>query len=135
MNQSSLHDYCLQTMGITQWQKRIPKPAIENVIFIDAALNSEQEQLMTKILQALKWPASVSTIQVVSPNESKETLLLRIKEKQPKRCLFFGEGYRKMLGDVGFNHIQIAIVPSLQEMLINQAAKKQAWKIMQIFVS
>ncbi len=131
---SSVRDYCLQTMGITQWQVReseshsIQKPYM---LWIDEEINHQKNELIGRMLQALKWPQALTHIEVCNKQTDSTFFFERVKTFQVKKALIFGEPFSIQCNS---SQIAIAIVPTLTELMANPTAKKKAWAIMQALV-
>lgn len=136
MSMNSLQDYCLAAMGIVQWQRQ---DAVSNIstcefmLIVDEALNDEKNQLIERMLLALKWSKNLCQIAAFEP----EDFAKKLNEIQPKKVLVFGENIIKSLGfsttqnPFTLQSAEIAILPSLNELLVNVELKKQAWQVMQ----
>jgi DNA polymerase III psi subunit len=133
---NSLQDYCLAVMGIVQWQRQ---DAVSNIstcefmLIVDEALNDEKNQLIERMLLALKWSKNFCQITAFQS----EDFAKKLNEIQPKKVLVFGENIIKSLGlstaqnPFTLQSAEIAILPSLNELLVNVGLKKQAWQVMQ----
>jgi len=117
---NDLQRYCLQTMGITQWSKRLSQKNADYVIFSDTPIDIEKEKLLERILQALKWPKEKVAIHYGALPIDAEI------ENQKILCFGTFENFTP--------HNNRILLPSLHDLLQNQDAKKQAWKLMQTFV-
>ncbi len=122
---SALQDYCLQVMGITQWQLKtndnsLPKPFL---LLLDETLDDEKNQLLTRLVQAMNWQGR-ERIESVHSDSIQEKIALA------QKVVVFGEAISKQF----INHSCVVIIPSVAEMLKNVDAKKRAWGILKGFM-
>ncbi len=136
MGMNSLQDYCLAVMGIVQWQRQdavVDVDTREFMLFIDETLNDEKNHLLERMLLALKWPKNLCQIEVFQSQDFAK----RLNEIQPKKVLVFGDNLIKAFGQsttqnpFTLQSVEIAILPSLHELLVNAGLKKHAWQVMQ----
>lgn len=136
MSMTSLQDYCLAAMGIVQWQRQDAVWDVntcEFMLLVDETLNEEKNQLIDRMLLALKWPKNLCQIEVGQSQD----FVKKLNEIQPKKVLIFGDSLIRTLGlsttqnPFTLQSVEIAILPSLQELLVNAGLKKHAWQVMQ----
>jgi DNA polymerase III psi subunit len=123
MTKQDLHQYCLEMMGITQWQSRATQLTCEYLILMDLPLDASTQALLDKIITALNWPKEKTCIKYLTKIET-------LPEQQSKKILIFGEQLGKLLSE-HFNLNQTAVVPSLSIINTDPQAKKTAWQLMQ----
>lgn len=124
---TTLQNYCLQVMGITQWQLRSnteessEKPYL---LLLDEALTDEKNQLLARLLQAMQWQG-LSRIECVQANDN-----IHEKISKAQKVVIFGQNLAKQVAQSNV----IVSIPSVQEMLENVDAKKRAWGILKVFM-
>ncbi len=126
---SLLQDYCLDLMGITQWQSKAnmvdPKPYL---LLLNENLSEEKNQLLTRLIQALKWPLQNTHIEVIA-NWHYANIEALIDKYQVQKLVVFNEQF-----DFEAKGIAYVAIPSVSEMLNNIEAKKRAWAVLQKLV-
>lgn len=135
MNKLTLQHYCLKEMGITRWQTRSASKGIAFSYLIvicesellNGNLPNEQQQLLERMLQALKWPLFACKI-VFSPLNVDESWLLQ------QMALFKVEKVLLFSVTLPLTDIPFAYLPSLNILLTDKIAKKQAWQAMQALI-
>lgn len=134
-NRTALQNYCLEAMGITRWVDRTKLNSLVTcLIMIDlqekegfSELSSDKQQLLERMLQALKWPHNAMKIIFIA---HQQVALEEYTQKyQPQKMLLFN-----IPNTLETQDIQVAVLPSLGDLLSSPAAKKQAWKVMQPLV-
>lgn len=107
----TLQSEYLALLGITEWEKRQAHSGF--MVMIDEPgvatfdkLDSQKQQLLTKMLAALHWPLQ-------------ETQLFFEPKVEEGASLQFAKGEKKI------------VLPSLTVLLKDRAAKRQAWQLMQ----
>lgn len=145
MNITQRKQYCLQIMGITTWQMR---QAVERVgakypylLIIGETLNSEGQQLVSRMLQALSWPSEETRIEKLEDiHQVTAFFYQRIREIQPEKILLYGHALSQKLVSLPANphvlsiddrRISMGVLPTIQELLRDVSAKKRAWQVMQ----
>ncbi len=122
-----LQNYCLQVMGITQWQLRnhteesSEKPYL---LLLDETLTDEKNQLLARLLQAMQWQGK-ARIECVQANEHIQDKIANVQ-----KIVVFGQNLAKQVAQSDV----IVSIPSVQEMLANVDAKKRAWNILKVFM-
>jgi hypothetical protein len=121
-----LKQYCLQTMGITQWQRK----TWDYFVVVDVDIDNDKRQLLQRIMQALKWPANRTKTEVIKDHpDAAAYFSLRLNKLLPKKVLLFSPGLSAAYA--GENPaINVALLPTLTA-LGDINVKKQAWKVMQ----
>jgi len=134
MKISTLKQFCLNVMGITRWHR------VSYLLCIDARdknLTEDKKQLINRILEALKWPRA-KTKCVAMPCEGRERvnqlLNQHIQKMGIEKVLIFGKNFQSQI-ETAHHAIPIVMVPSLNELIKDKAAKKQAWVEMQSFLN
>ena len=127
---SLLQEYCLGVMGITQWQlksemKEQPKPYL---LLLSEPLTEEKKQLLSRLIQALKWPQEMIQIEVLT-SWARETIETMVQKYQVQKLVIFNE----QINFSSKNSASVAIA-SVEEMLKNVEAKKRAWRKLQSLI-
>lgn len=120
---SALQDYCLQVMGITQWQLKtndnsLPKPFL---LLLDETLDDQKNQLLTRLVQAMNWQGRESI-------ESVHSDTIQDKIASAQKVVVFGEALAQKLNIKQENNL--VVVPLISQMLKDLEAKKRAWGIL-----
>lgn len=120
-NKAALQDYCLQTMGITQWQLRSHSQQVsaQAVIIIEPPLLPEEKQLLERILHALGWPVTTPVM---------DRFTFNALNTPSEKALVFGED---LATTITVKSNIFVVVPALAVLLQDRNAKKQAWDKMQ----
>lgn len=137
----ALKNYCLQTMGITTWQRRERSlPSYDYLLLLEVnemesdgtTLSGIKLQLIERILQALHWPLEKTRIEFINKTESmNKAFEQKISLFKPKKVLLFSPDIGSQLATELTNlSLPTAVLPVLKGLLANQAEKKHAWQLM-----
>lgn len=148
MDKAALQQYCLQAMGITQWKERTalaPQsfPYLLGVEHTEVGLTLEKQQLIERLLQALRWPMEQVFTYLIPIDHFPEAFYQKIAELQSEKVILFGCALAKRLNldqnaaviELTKPHLfSVAIVSSLDELLQDKEAKRRTWQMLQPFV-
>lgn len=116
---------CLAKMGITLYERKID-PSKVHWICIDETLTEPKRQLLSRMLIALRWPAEQC---VTFQKEA-----IRKQQGDPISGIILSDKPDPTFDDLLDRYQQIIQIPSLQTLLVDVGAKKQAWQKMQILL-
>lgn len=130
-------------MGITLYKRR--SLLCDYLLCINAIspeIDSDKNGLLERMCQALHWPldATQRVILIGSVQEKNTLFWDKITEYQPKKILLFCDAAENSFVDATHNPMRlpgtgracvVGLLPSVEQLLRDPAAKKQAWKIMQ----
>jgi len=123
MNLSALQLYCLKEMQIPIWQYQ----RCRFFVYLEEERQSYSEAertLLSKILQAIKWPESAVEYKKIPVNNSLNEII-----NVEQAILIFSD---HLINEI--MHPKTVIIPSLSSMLKQPKLKKQAWQKMQVFL-
>lgn len=138
MDKAALQHYCLEKMGIHQWQRRSLKR--HYCLLVVNKEEEEDQQLIERILQALDWPASPTIVWMdFDDRESAQLFKQKVEEDAPEKVLVFGFRFAEQLGlsyqsnpaVFGAGKTLVAALPCLNSLKKDPILKKEAWRVMQ----
>lgn len=124
MNLSELQKLCLQTMGITVFETR-QSVVYDYLVCIEESRTPEKQQLLTRMLAALRW--SVEQCEIVW-SASAATIEQKVAGSACKKAIIFSE--RETASTPS-----LVVLPSLNTLLTDLSAKKAAWQKMQPLIN
>jgi len=139
-NETTLKNYCLEMMGITQWQRRTLSKALhcDYLILLDLKSHSlplanDLKQMLDRIVQALDWPTETIIDALASELSRLPTQIeQKVQQYQAKKIMLFTSLSNTSLDAITQTFV---IVPSLSTLLQDKVAKKQAWEKMQSLIN
>ncbi|MGD9592472.1 MAG: DNA polymerase III subunit psi [Candidatus Berkiella sp.] len=124
---TTLQEYCLHKMGITQWQLKRDNPTLKPyLLLLDETLDDAKKQLLQRLLQALKWEGKANIVTVFENGD------IAPKIASAQKVVLFGQdlAQRNIV-----NQSHVVAVPSISQMLANVDAKKQAWAVLKKLIN
>ncbi|MBS0287299.1 MAG: hypothetical protein JSR17_08390 [Proteobacteria bacterium] len=119
---TDLQDYCLEVMGITQWQLRQK----QYLFLLTETLDEEKNQLLVRLMLAMKWDKALTSIKVIATPVNQDKLKAIISQAQ--KVVLFGQELSNLVTEC---RDTLVCIPAVSEMLVHAQAKKKAWQILQ----
>lgn len=138
MKLNELQRTCLAKMGIKWFEKRIV-PSLDYLLCIEESMSEDKQQLLSRMLAALRWPSNRCTTLYASGSASTDFLLM-IQEKSqaisPKKRIVFSD-QTSLYDSINekSSPLLTIVLPSLKTLLTDVQAKKEAWAKMQPLIS
>ena len=137
----------LQEMGITVWKTRSEAPTHHAywVVVSEAEVGDQAKRsLLQRMTSALQWPAESYAMMGCTASQTPNDWQRQLHKKQPQKILVCGLGLAQQLGypqaqgiiqlEIADRLAQIAIIPSLDQIITDPTAKRTAWQTMQSFL-